>query len=198
VNDAYLRQGILSVASAPIPPPGSVILPTRKQSEVEKIQQEDTTRMSTNFSKYQQTKQGQRIRSNVNSVLQALQDNHGVLQNISVSSSDYDEGAMDLFEDRLVSELKNIGVLDERFDSKTVVGFPSRREDDEISAELRVLQAQLLERTQPTNEIKRKIHSRVKKALKEERERERKDNEMKEIEKEWNRHLESMKAVQKK
>jgi hypothetical protein len=189
-----VRQGVMAVASYTTPV--SILgAPKKPPSELEKLHAEESNRLQANFSKYQQNKFATNIKKSTLSLLGALREDPGILQNSTVSTSDYDESAMDLFEERLASELKNIGVLEEDLDAKTVIGLPSYREDDEVSAELRTLQAQLRERMKPTNESKRKVLEQVLIEIDDERRREKKDEEMRAIEREWYRFQEA-KAMQ--
>lgn len=146
--------------------------------------------MQINLSKYQQNKFTQNVKRSTSKLLEALRDDPGILQNGTVGTIDYEVGAMELFEERLVSELKNIGVLED-LDPTTVIGVPSQREDDEVSAELRTLQAQLRERMKPTNERKRKVLDHILRHIEEEQRNERRHEEMKAIELEWRRYKES-------
>jgi hypothetical protein len=190
VNDVSLRQGIMAVTS--YTNPSSLLTPKKPQSELEKHFAEESARSQVNFSKYQQNKNAQKIKSTTSHILKELQESPGILQSSTVGTNDYEETPMDLFEERLVSELKNIGVLDEYVDCKTVIGAPSHRQDDEISAELRILQGQLREKMKPTNEIKQRVMEQIRSDLDDERRREKKDEEMRAIEREWNRHVEQL------
>ncbi|KAL0480960.1 chromatin-remodeling complexes subunit [Acrasis kona] len=183
LSDTTLKQGIMGVWSHP--PTVTIGQPKKPSTELEKLHHEESSRMQNNMKKNRLSNQ---LKKSTMQLLSVLKEDPGAIQNTSISSIDYDVGAMNLFEERLASELKNIGVLDEDINPATVMGVPSHHEDDEVSAELRTLQAQLRERMKPTNEKKRKIMQQILSHLDEERRSEQKYDEMRSIEEEYNRN----------
>ncbi|KAG2392593.1 hypothetical protein C9374_011318 [Naegleria lovaniensis] len=104
-------------------------------------------------------------------------------QMLNSTSFDYSPQYMSVFEEKLLHEIKSIGVLPQQQLSNPQLWVDDEsREDDDICAEIRTLQNKLREQIQRTNDIRMKILKRVKSQLHEEKDIEKKIAQFAELE----------------
>ncbi|KAL9657538.1 hypothetical protein ABK040_000965 [Willaertia magna] len=144
----------------------------RKPPETSALEQQQQNELDRHFKNKQQImkthlQQSQQLISLSNQYKDIEQDIH-------ITNLDYTPQQMTLFEDKLLGELKNIGLIPVSQTSPNLWVADELREDDEICAEIRTLQNKLREQMQKTNEFRMKILKRVKAQLNDEREIERK------------------------
>lgn len=118
-----------------------------------------------------------------NQILSLSNQFKDVEQMFNSTSFDYAPQYISVFEEKLLHEIKSIGILPQQQQLNPQLWVDEEsREDDDICAEIRTLQNKLREQMQRTNDIRMKILKRVKSQLHEEKDIEKKISQFAELE----------------